>query len=263
MNTAFWASVITGVATVALAVVTACMAKATKAMSNAAKDELSEIAKQTQAIREQAMLTRASITMNSIPILVPSAFRGTPRGETETESFPPDILRTYGVAVLRWDNNRHGSSIVPDINSGESIWIIVEMRNIGTGPAIVESSVLSAEDGAIGGTFWCSAFTDVKYAPIFKPQKSVIAPSEFVFFVANLQKNGEDLWSRLRNGWGNGTKVSIRTKFTYQGLLGDDRYQTEVGYEIETETGELLAGRPWFSGFELSALPQHGEDVSD
>ncbi len=229
--------------------------------------ELALLDSQTRAVQEQASLTRASIMMNAIPILVPVAISERLNATTEA---PLPFGTTYKLrdkfgSEREWDPSWRGSQIVKGGNDDSSVWVLIEMRNIGSGSAVVDSNVVSVEDDALGGQLGCSLLSDVLSTPIshkLNPQQKVIPPSESTFFVARLYKEGQSLWERLMNGWGTSAGTLIDTKFIYQGLLIEEKYQTLVDFRVVRENGELSSMPPTFLGFGLPAPALTGEEVS-
>jgi hypothetical protein len=257
---------VTGGGTLALAAVTSWMAYETRKLSQSSKesidlsqDELDELKSQTEASRLQANAAQLSLVRSSLPILVPrvssdvelisekallrSAVARGEVGETMT-------IRDYDGTMLEWPTSWQGSRVA-EPNTDGSVWLVIEMKNIGTGPALVESRVVSVDDDSLGGKAGCALLPDLfslRISHLLKAQTAVIPAQGSTFFVKRLMDQAR--WNSFFAEIG-AKRIIFDTRFNYRGLLSDKIYTTWVDFILSDQSGHLIALPPKFTGFDL------------
>lgn len=145
--------IVTGLATMALAAVTSWMAYETRKLSQSAKksvdqseNEITQLKAQTVAISDQSIVAHASLLRSSLPILVPIvpndvaliSEKASLRSSLATGGAGINITIRDTTGITRsWPTTWRGSRILRESRVDGSVWIVIEMRNIGTGPALV------------------------------------------------------------------------------------------------------------------------------
>jgi len=245
-----------------MAIETRKVAKATQASAEASrasveqdKQQLVKLTEQTQAIISQAQLARAALEQSSLPLLLPVVAW---KRQSATPVVESPTLFERGGQLLPVDGEVRGSMIlrVGDINS--SVWIIVEIRNIGTGLAMLTTPSLDFSRGGVGGTFFAEQWSGRLTTPgsqWFTPQEPAIPPGEITHFVARLEDSDGQVWNSLVGASGPGIR-QIETTFRYQDLSRQHTYKMSVKFDWaldnEITTSALLRPvNPTYEGYDL------------
>ncbi len=185
------------VATAFAAGFSALMAKQTKKSAVATQRslrqsavELKLIDKQTSVITEQARLVRLALTRAGMPLLIPVACE---KQAVQASAHPVAnmsfvTLRALGDTTTEWLADLRGSWILP-VDDRSSVWVIIEIRNVGTGLALVSKPVVDLNPGSLGGKFLSETISDLLQTPASKvlwPQQAVIPSGESTRFVGRI-----------------------------------------------------------------------------
>jgi hypothetical protein len=262
---------VTGGGTLALAAVTSWMAYETRKLSQSSKKsidlsqaELVQLISQTEASRLQANAAQLSLVRSSLPILVPSVSsdveliseKALRRSDVASGEVGETItIHDYCSAKQEWPTSWRGSRVAVPSAEG-SVWLVIEMKNIGTGPALVESRVVSVDDNSLGGKVGCALLPQLFSSPIsrlLRAQTAVIPAQGSTFFVRRLswdEGSWNALWNRIVSEYG-AKGIIFDTVFKYRGLLSDKIYTTTVDFRLSHQIGHLIALSPTFTGFDL------------
>jgi hypothetical protein len=270
-----WPAII-GIATAAAAVATAAAAGMTAWMaiqthkvaeaSNASveqdKQQLVKLTEQTTAIISQAQLARAALKQSSLPLLLPVVAWKYPRMVTMDA---PKILFERSGRHLPVDAEVRGSMIRQTHSYDSSLWIVIEVRNIGTGLAILTAPNLDFSSGSVGGTFsawqWSSRLT-TPGSRWFTPQEPAVPPGEDTNFVARLDDPDGLAWNSLI-GASSSSLRQIETMFVYKDLTREYTYKMSVNFgwaldEKHPDNILLRPGTPIYEGYDLDGIDDLG-----
>jgi len=260
-------TVIAGSATAVAALVTAWMAietrkvaKATQTSAQASqasveqdKQQLIKLTEQTEAIISQAQLARVALAQSSLPLLLPAGNDGKHFGR---QLEPPRyLIYLYGLnrKSISVDPDDLRSMIIKD-NANSSVWFIFEIRNIGTGLAIVSYPTLELGDGIPGGTFNTQILHEQLSTPISQrllPQIPAIPPDEHTLFIARIDDPNGEVWQKLLNIDPRHDQ-GIETTFTCQDIKRQATYKMSVTWRL---SGHLLRpGTPIYEGYDLDGI---------
>lgn len=183
-----------------MAVATSKVAKETRKSTEASlasldqeRKQVDQLEHQTKAMMIQAQVARDALQQSTLPILlvVPgSLYNSSGRNDVNR---PLATLRDCSGRTLTLDLMRHGSTIVPGTPDDPFLWIVIEVRNIGTGLAIVSTPTLDFSRGSVGGTFFIGSVGDLGMpgADWFLPQMPAIPAGESCYFTARLDNSRE------------------------------------------------------------------------
>lgn len=264
-------------ATAIAALVTACMAietrkvaKATKKSAEASqasveqdKRQLVKLTEQTEAIIIQTKLARATIQRSSIPLLLPVVASKYPPTACPPTSDTSRILFERSGKHLPVHPEMQGSMILNTRDdNGPSVWIIVEVRNIGTGLAILTAPTLDFSTGSVGGSFhawpWTSRLT-TPGSQRFTAQEPAVPPGEGANFVARLDDPDFSAWSYLIDPSPSSLR-QIETMFVYNDLTRESTYKMSVNFGWGPYSGDhadsilLRPGTPIYEGYDLDGI---------
>lgn len=261
--------------TAAMAVETRKVAKATQTAaeaSNASVDQerqqLVKLTEQTEAIISQAQLARAALTQSSLPLLLPvAAWKHPPRTNTATQDSSLSLFERSGGA-LRAHPEMRGAMILQTHRLDSSLWIVIEIRNIGTGLAVLTTPNLDYSRGSVGGTFFAWQWNDRLLASPgsqwLTPQEPALPPGESTYFVARLEDPDEKAWEAL---FGAGSELrQIQTTFTYQDLTRGYTYEMSINFgwafkafnDRSHDRVLLRPGTPNYKGYDRDGIDDLG-----
>jgi hypothetical protein len=266
---------LTGGTTALAALVTAWMAietrkvaKATQASAEASrasveqdKQQLVKLTEQTEAIISQAQLARAALTQSSLPLLLPVAAWNHPLRANIATTDSSLILFERSGSDLPVNPEMRGAMILQTHSYDSSLWIVIEIRNIGTGLAVLTTPNLDFSRGSVGGTFfawqWSSRLT-TPGSQWLTPQDPALPPGESTYFVARLENSDEQAWNTLIGA--NGSELrQIETTFTYQDLTREYTYKMSINFgwafnNKHPNTILLRPGTPIYEGYDLDGI---------
>lgn len=230
-------------------------AKATQQLAEQAEKELTLLEQQTQAIINQAKLSRYSLTQSALPLLVPVSIKE-PERITLQSGMPSTIVHPITLTditgnTLSWGNPKGNSYVISQ--EDKSVWFIIEMRNIGNGLAVVRNNQqIAASQDQIGGHFYSTALgnlTPIEY--ILKPQEPVISPGESTLFVGRIEDLDGTSFTSL-------TSKLLNTHFYYKNISRSSTYTSKVTFSIKDG---LL--NPTLSEFEGYGFDEIDEPIQD
>ncbi|MCL4553170.1 MAG: hypothetical protein M1305_06440 [Candidatus Marsarchaeota archaeon] len=276
-------AIATGTAAAATAVAagfTAYMAKQTKKSAQAAENSVFESAKelkvlemqtqllaeQTSAITGQTQLARMALTRGDRPLLIPVA------GDEQTITTSAKLaasnstvtLRTFGGATREWPAHGRGSLVATPWGLNDpSVWVIIDMRNVGTGLAMLRNPTLDLTHGLPGGRFSSPLLSDLLQSSVSQmlwPQQPVVPPGENTLFVARIDDPEKNIWQRLSNRQVESTPNTIDAEFYYQDLSRSATYSVFITFSISDDLGWLIPGTPTFTGYDLPEMQIDSKD---
>ncbi len=268
-------------ATAMAVMVTAWMAKETRKAAKAAQTsveqsavELGLIDKQTSAITEQARLARLALTRGDRPLLIPVGW-----DEQAVLSSASTSSSSFDLTLRTWDKQEitlngqvyfRGCWIVLHETT---LWLLLEMRNVGSGLALVRDPSIGPTEqlspGSLGGQFLSELISEPHRNPRSQAlwsQQPVIPPGESTRFVACINDPNTSAWKQIFENEPTDNPVTIKCQFHYQDLSGTQFYSVFVTcslrqparFDIGREP--LVPGPPKFKGYEI---PQPQIDSKD
>jgi hypothetical protein len=274
----YWTA-LAGGATALAALVTAWMAietrkvaKATQTSAEASrtsveqdKQQLVKLTEQTEAIISQAQLARATLKQSSLPLLLPVvAWKYPPMANLAT-SDTSHILFEHSGRHLPVNPEMRGSMILQDDSPDSSLWIVIEIRNIGTGLAILTSPILDVSRDSVGGTFFAWQWSSHLTTPVsqrFTSQEPAVPPGEVTKFVARLNDPDGSAWNSLI-GANPADLRQIETVFVYKDLTQEYTYKMSVNFGLALDNKHpesilLRPGTPIYEGYDLDGIDDLG-----
>ena len=244
-----WTAIATGGAAIATAVAaafTAYMANQTKKSAQAAENSAVQsakelrvletqaelLAKQTSAITEQARLARMALAQGSTPLLVPVLAYEFVVPDNPNQS-SPNKLYTPKVS-------RDGSRVFVE---GNLLWFYVELRNVGTGLAVVAN----LEDDPGSDLTSCQISSSALSKPSdgsLRIHQPIIPAGESATFRGVIDLDGQLSLQRLREP--DSTNKAI---FTYQDLSRSRTFQLSFRFGVIDDM--LAPNQITFTGYDL------------
>ena len=270
----------TGLAAIATAIAagfTAYMAKQTKKSAKAAEDSVLQtaqelktlktqtelLAQQTSAITVQARLAQLALTRGDRPLLIPVAWeeQATLASAKPGTSSSIVTLRAFDGLTMEWQAHVRGSWVLPMPSGNLDVWVIIEMRNVGTGLAIVGNPAGGLSPGSLGGQFSSRIISDRPSTPASRalwPQQAVMPPGESTRVVARIDDPTKQLMQDLASSPQTSARITVQTEFHYQDL--SQSYTYSVFVEFVYSEPQLIPGTPSFTGYEVTDIQTNVED---
>ena len=248
-----WIAAITATATLALAIATFLMSKQAKkaavASENSVKqagEELDLLKVQTRALQTQTELAEKTLLRDLTPILIPESPDQLVTGHVSgTKTEFQSVRLQFDGEMISHPFEAHGGFIT---RKGQFLWVAVEMKNVGAGPAIVSEETVNLNENGIGaqiGSPYVQEFQDVPISRRLLPQTPVIPSGEATYYVLRI----EDVEGRVGIGlYTAGPQNSIR--ITYQDLTRTITYETSFNFSVSRD--RLVVRPPTFEGFGIS-----------
>lgn len=259
MTIVVW-DVVASISTAVAASVTAWMAYETRKVAVATRraaevsnrsldqqrNELEELSQQTEAMRLQAKVGEAALRKADIPILLVKPGMD-PRDSSEPLRTTPYAVRDGAMSSTALDPDIRGSVIIQPSQAPESLWIVIEVLNVGPGLAIVMPPKVDHSPGAVGGSFSLVAGVpiDSQGNNRLQPQIPAIPSGAGTTFVARLDDPGDwfrDAVGTLATDQANYVSIEL----VYQDLTRNCRYQVEVVCGISFQTSRSSERPNWF-----------------
>lgn len=228
-----WTAIATGGAAIATAVAaafTAYMATQTKKAAIAAeksveqsKVELKLLEDQPKASTTQAEVAQRVFAQGSTPLLIPVS------GFETWSTFNSPEMQVPNIQLMSHDNRVFDCKLEPGcwIAKDEShIWVVIQMRNVGAGVAVVR---YLGKDSPIffgGSNFFANLLpreTPTVPAKLLWPQSPVIASNESTYFVGHIDNSDGAALTRLQDSsavnWAEVIYTDLYRKETYKVLV--------------------------------------------
>ena len=269
MNWTVLAAIATAGAAVATSIAagfTAWMASATRKMAkatqqaadasveaiNLTKQELQLLEAQTAATVEQARVARLVITQTLTPLLVPVVPSTTRNSFDRRSDIPYVKVRSIDGTTRGLPANATFSRLMfGEPSEPPAFWILVDMKNVGSGPAVVSSQVLDASPSSVGAHFASNLLKGLNpMQTLLKAQTPVIAPGDAGLFAVRVDDPGDSIWRIFNDTTTHSTLKAINVTLNYQGILGSNTYSITLRFTMGPEQNELLPGQPVYSGYE-------------
>jgi hypothetical protein len=177
--------------------------------------------------------------------------------------FPPPKKAPHYETLLRDISGKsipappdlHGSMIFKGSDDDPSVWFVFDIRNIGTGLAIVTSLTVELGDGVPGGTFFIPIWAHLLQEPISQvvlPQIPAIPPGEHTLFVARIDDPNGEVFGTLSGVGPQRIPRNVDTTFICRDLAGQATYTMRVNWGWNHRL--LLPGTPIYEGYDLDGI---------